>query len=284
MRVVTWNVNRFNGTRDWYHEGDLEISERLVYAQKIVEKLKTIIETEDDIAILQEVPFNRNEWEGVKEFEGWGKLLEKDFGVHAWFNEEYKKQEEDRRKDFNYEQSNNFTIAITMKQSRWRLRTFDNRFINFGEEDGMHNWANRYIEMENGKISLLGIHVTAYDEKKEKEGQSYDIQWKQIRSAAGATEGAKFTFIVGDFNTNDLKYKSNTNMQDLEGKDYVRVIKNDIITNNRECTSIDNIFIDKSFGFDISNVQAAVIDSCLITQSNNYSVRYSDHNICICEL
>ncbi len=73
-------------------------------------------------------------------------------------------------------------------------------------------------------------------------------------------------------------------MQDLEGKDYVRVIKNDIITNNRECTSIDNIFIDKSFGFDISNVQAAVIDSCLITQSNNYSVRYSDHNICICEL
>lgn len=56
MRVVTWNVNRFNGTRDWYHEGDLEISERLVYAQKIVEKLKTIIETEDDIAILQEVP------------------------------------------------------------------------------------------------------------------------------------------------------------------------------------------------------------------------------------
>ena len=63
MRVVTWNVNRFNGTRDWYHEGDLEISERLVYAQKIVEKLKTIIETEDDIAILQEVPFNRNEWE-----------------------------------------------------------------------------------------------------------------------------------------------------------------------------------------------------------------------------
>lgn len=221
---------------------------------------------------------------GVKEFEGWGKLLEKDFGVHAWFNEEYKKQEEDRRKDFNYGQSNNFTIAITMKQSRWRLRTFDNRFINFGEEDGMHNWANRYIKMENGKISLLGIHVTAYDEKKEKEGQSYDIQWKQIRSAAGATEGAKFTFIVGDFNTNDLKYKSNTNMQDLEGKDYVRVIKNDIITNNRECTSIDNIFIDKSFGFDISNVQAAVIDSCLITQSNNYSVRYSDHNICICEL
>ena len=219
MRVVTWNVNRFNGI----NKGDLEISERLVYAQKIVEKLKTIIETEDDIAVLQEVPFTErpggNGWEGWNKFEGWKQLLEKDFEVHSWFSEEYKKQKKDRRPDFQY-RAQSITVAITMKNSKkWQLRKFnEDKVIKFKITKGKHDYANRYIEMENGNISLLGIHVTADSDKNEKKQQDYKMQWDQIKSAASVKDSRKFTFIVGDFNTNDLKYKSNTNMQYLEEK------------------------------------------------------------------
>lgn len=282
MRVVTWNVNRFNGI----NKGDLEISERLVYAQKIVEKLKTIIETEDDIAVLQEVPFTErpggNGWEGWNKFEGWKQLLEKDFEVHSWFSEEYKKQKKDRRPDFQY-RAQSITVAITMKNSKkWQLRKFnEDKVIKFKITKGKHDYANRYIEMENGNISLLGIHVTADSDKNEKKQQDYKMQWDQIKSAASVKDSRKFTFIVGDFNTNDLKYKSNTNMQYLEEKGYIRLIANNIITFNQGSTSIDNIFINQNAGFDINNVRVDVIDDCFMLHNDK---RYSDHNICICEL
>ena len=282
MRVVTWNVNRFNGI----NKGDLEISERLVYAQKIVEKLKTIIETEDDIAVLQEVPFTErpggNGWEGWNKFEGWKQLLEKDFEVHSWFSEEYKKQKKDRRPDFQY-RAQSITVAITMKNSKkWQLRKFnEDKVIKFKITKGKHDYANRYIEMENGNISLLGIHVTADSDKNEKKQQDYKMQWDQIKSAASVKDSRKFTFIVGDFNTNDLKYKSNTNIQYLEEKGYIRLIANNIITFNQGSTSIDNIFINQNAGFDINNARVDVIDDCFMLHNDK---RYSDHNICICEL
>ena len=70
-------------------------------------------------------------------------------------------------------------------------------------------------------------------------------------------------------------------MQYLEEKGYIRLIANNIITFNQGSTSIDNIFINQNAGFDINNARVDVIDDCFMLHNDK---RYSDHNICICEL
>lgn len=271
MRIVTWNVNRFDGVHDWFYAGDLEIAIRKKYANKILDKIKTLITDKNDIAILQEIPFEDSEMKEV-----WMKLLEKEKNlvVHSWFYEKGKK--EGKREDLNYN-SKHITVAITTSESDWKLRDFGNRVVKFNKTKGMYDYANRYIEMENRDmdISLLGMHVTM-DNKE---------QWAQIHSAADNT---KFTFIVGDYNINDLLNPSEENLRLLENN-YKRMINNDIITNNQKLSSIDNIFVSKNSGFSIDNAQVAVIDYCFIYEEDEKKlgrkkVRCSDHNMCVCKL
>ena len=58
MNIITWNVNRFDGTWDWYaKECDLEQEKRTLFINNIIEKIGEFIVTENDIAVLQEVPY-----------------------------------------------------------------------------------------------------------------------------------------------------------------------------------------------------------------------------------
>lgn len=163
-------------------------------------------------------------------------------------------------------------MAITRKDSGWKLRGFDNRIVQFKQSEingqKCYDYANRYIEMENGDISLLGFHVKMANKE----------QWSQIRSVA---KNSEFTFIVGDFNTNDLKNKNDANMEYLKNN-YNRMIEKDIITNNQTIASIDNIFVSRQSGFDKTKTRVDVIDYCFVYNRNKK--RYSDHNMCICEL
>ena len=68
MRIMTWNVNRFDGTWDYYRkQHDIEMPERIIYAKRILEKLSKALLSLDDIVILQEVPYRgddrEDEWE-----------------------------------------------------------------------------------------------------------------------------------------------------------------------------------------------------------------------------
>lgn len=45
MNIITWNVNRFDGTLDWYNTNyDLEEEGRKFFAKKIYQKLELCLE------------------------------------------------------------------------------------------------------------------------------------------------------------------------------------------------------------------------------------------------
>lgn len=263
MKVVTWNINRFNGVWDWYHKkSDLQMPQRKECANIIIEKLSDLLTTTEDIAILQEVPY-RDEWEDWKQF-----LLDSfECKVMLWFdNEPY-------RKDFNYK-SKNVTIAITKKDSKWTIRPYESRIVRFGETDGYSDYVNKYIELVNGNMSLLGLHLSSDDNGKD--------QWKEIHSVP---DSSMFSFIVGDFNVNDLLYPSQDDLCQLE-KNYDRMIDKDVITQNQTLASLDNIFVKKGF---CSKTKIFILDYCYIPKYDGFgdsvrNMRCSDHNACICEI
>ena len=269
MKIITWNVNRFDGVWDWYHfKGDLAEEEREEHAKKIVEKLSELLTNPDDIAILQEIPYY-NSWRRSenkkKEWNNKWKYFFENFKVMFWFD-----NEQESKELFNLK-AKNVTIAVAAKDSYWNLRSFQSKSkkIIFGKTKGAYDYANNYVELENGNMSMLGLHANG---KKE--------YWKQIHEATGKSD---FSFIVGDFNVNDFLYPVDNELHKLE-TNYDRLIDKDIITQNQTLTSIDNIFVKKGIS---SNAKIVVWDYCYIPETKGYAVRntrYSDHNICICEI
>lgn len=267
MKVMTWNVNRFDGGAwDWFKENrDLPMDNRKEYANKIIEKLRELIKTKEDIAILQEVPYRDFDWKD--EWIIWKKLFS-GFKVMLWFDDE------PQRDDFNYMFSKNVTIAVANEGCDWNIRPFDKRKIRFKktkDKKGKEYWdyTNRYIELENGKESILGIHVS----------DSVD-QWEKIHSAA---DNSEFSIIAGDFNINDLLYPERNELKHLEKK-YKRLIDNEVITHNQAVSSLDNVFVNTKICLEVKSV--FVLDYCFVSESDEKEPkkRYSDHNICVCEL
>ena len=167
-------------------------------------------------------------------------------------------------------------MAVAKKSgSNWAIRPFDTRLIRFDttkKRSGEYwDYTNRYIELYNDNMSILGFHLSLGDDGSK--------QWEKICESAKKME---FTFIVGDFNVNDLLYPSNTELNLIE-TNYKRAIANDIITQNQTLTSLDNIFVKNDF---CGNIKVSVFDYCYISildGKNARNIRYSDHNACICE-
>ena len=111
--------------------------------------------------------------------------------------------EEPSRTDFNYSGSMNVTIAVAKEDTNWIIRPFDLRKICLGKWKGCWNYLNRYIELENGNMSILGFHVNCNNNE----------QWEKIHLVA---KNSEFTFIVGDFNVNDFLYPSQDALKQLE--------------------------------------------------------------------
>lgn len=264
MKIITWNVNRFDGICDWYKYGDLPIEERVEVVKKIIEKISELLTTSDDIIILQEIPYRDADWNDEWK-KNWEKYFE-NFKVMFWFKNEPK------RKDFNYKYSKNVTIAVTKEESNWNIRPYEERKIKFKKTKGCYDYMNRYIELKNGELSILGFHLSMG-----KDGQE---QWDQIHSVANNSE---FSFIVGDFNVNDFLYPLDNELCELETK-YNRLIGKDIITQNQALTSLDNIFVQKEI---CSGTKISVFDYCYISKIDGKAcrnVRCSDHNVCVCEI
>lgn len=71
MKILTWNVNNFNGNgKKWNYkahnwENNEDTEERKKNANKIFEEVTSKIEQADDIAILQEFPYQEDEWKNI---------------------------------------------------------------------------------------------------------------------------------------------------------------------------------------------------------------------------
>ena len=68
-----------------------------------------------------------------------------------WFD-----NEQESKELFNLK-AKNVTIAVAAKDSNWNLRSFQSKSkkIIFGKTKGAYDYANNYVELENGNMSML---------------------------------------------------------------------------------------------------------------------------------
>lgn len=147
MKIMTWNVNNFNGGR-WNPKvnswGNNDIKEREENANKIFEKVTSIIKGDDDIAILQEFPYHENKWKKYFDTNYKDRMI-----IASWYYEESDKK-------FCADTEYGITIAVVTKSSKWTLRSLSEHSYNNKKVD----YSNRYIELynKNKNINLIGVH------------------------------------------------------------------------------------------------------------------------------
>lgn len=250
MKILTWNVNNFNGSNwnlmdnNW---ADNEVIKRENNANKIFEKVTSIIEQPDDIAILQEFPY-QDKWKNIFDNEY------KNHTIISWYYN-------DSDKEFCVEPKYGVvTVAIVKNNSWWYLRSLNGHKSNKNKKV---DYSNRYIEMYNAdkEINLLGVHPNDAHALIEWLSKNYDKRFVP-------------NIIVGDFNAgnyikanSDVKFAENRRefLRLTEG--FIDVCNGMVTTNYKRPTQIDHILIQNSDMFIVKIKKRDVF----------YSMDYSDH-------
>ena len=145
MKIMTWNVNRFDGvTWNWYDKKeDLSIDKREKTAKEIIAKISKEVNTSNDIAILQEVPYCKYPYnKNVHEIDMWKDLFkERDLDVIL--------------PNIIKNVPLNVTIAITTRETDWKANS--KNIIKF--DDSGIDYSNAYIEVNTDRVRLLGMFV-----------------------------------------------------------------------------------------------------------------------------
>lgn len=250
MKILTWNVNNFNGSNwnlmdnNWADNEDIK---RENNANKIFEKVTSIIEQPDDIAILQEFPY-QDKWKNIFDNEY------KNHTIISWYHN-------DSDKEFCVEPKyGGVTVAIVKNNSWWYLRSLNGHKSNKNKKV---DYSNRYIEMYNAdeEINLLGVHPNDAHALIEWLSKNYDKRFVP-------------NIIVGDFNAenyikanSDVKFAENRRefLRLTEG--FIDVCNGMVTTNYKRPTQIDHILIQNSDMFIVQIKKRDVF----------YSMDYSDH-------
>lgn len=250
MKILTWNVNNFNGSNwnlmdnNWADNEDIK---RENNANKIFEKVTSIIEQPDDIAILQEFPY-QDKWKNIFDNEY------KNHTIISWYYN-------DSDKEFCVEPKyGGVTVAIVKNNSWWYLRSLNGHKSNKNKKV---DYSNRYIEMYNAdeEINLLGVHPNDAHALIEWLSKNYDKRFVP-------------NIIVGDFNAenyikanSDVKFAENRRefLRLTEG--FIDVCNGMVTTNYKRPTQIDHILIQNSDMFIVQIKKRDVF----------YSMDYSDH-------
>ncbi len=250
MKILTWNVNNFNGKKwnykahNWNNNEDTE--ERENNANKIFKEVTSKIEQADDIAILQEFPYQEIEWKNIID------TKYENHTIISWYHD-------DSDKEFRVEPKyGGVTVAIVTKDSNWKLRSLKEHQHN---KNKIVDYSNRYIEMRNDdkNINLLGVHPN---------DAGALIQWLSKNCDKSFEPHA----IVGDFNAGNY-------IKDNPGNDFQK--------NRRNFLILTEGFIDVCNGMATTNYDPPTqIDHILIQNSGMfvvkkrevfYSMEYSDH-------
>lgn len=251
MKIITWNINRFDGVWNWYYKKkDKDTEYRKNMAEEIIGYLLTLISNEDDVAVLQEFPYfeyNGSIQRDRVEYDEWTSLFEKN---NLTVIEPYGK-------------GLNVTVAVVPKQkSVWKKTEGDDCKTSF--KDG---FFNKYIELLE-EFRILGIHL----------GSSSVL----LPLLHGMREADRPDLILGDFNSGDYVIKNRWDEErEYERQQYRKLINvygyTDIsgggVTNHKTGSSIDHFLIKNTvlLRLDIKNV---FIDDnkTLSTLSDHYPI------------
>lgn len=237
VKIMTLNVNGFRGGADKTVPDEI----CLAYMRQIKKLTDKVLINKNDIFVLQEIPYKK------KENSRW---YWTDNPIHYRFKEmfqEYKILEP--RYLINAMQ---YTVAICKKDSSWEQ-------IPKGvfQYDARHSYGNKFVELQCGNITLLGVHMPT-------ENEMWDLLIQTLMDTP-------YTFVVGDFNANEKRGEMSDKHEKIRNCGYNHLITNNIITCYLYQTSIDNIYIKSDFVMD-TNVEVKVVNTNL-----------TDHALCILE-
>ena len=213
MKIVTLNVSGFRGMAE--NGSKVTNSEW----RSNLKELKALIDSleidEESIVILQEIPHqmlvNRSmwQWEETKMFHSFQELFEADYEI---FYPRY------------LICSKQCTVALGRKHTKWRYAP--KGIIQYNRK---HDYGNKLVELEKDGVTLLGVHVSPYDD-----------MWNMLLDSLDKNS---VTYIAGDFNANEKRGAMKHKPQQLREKGYCSLIPCNVITDIRDQTSLDNLYV-----------------------------------------
>lgn len=212
-KFLSLNVNNFCGTEMYkdYKNKIENVSEK--YFPYVIEFLKKFLKTNmNGVVFLQEVP----------------KVIYKDF-LNAFSR--YSVIEPVHMREMAFIR----TIAITNRESGWEnIEEAESIFVND------RDYANRIVEIQNGKVKVMGVHIPS----KYKDKRDGEVFWEKVLQHI-----EKYAVAIGDFNAHynihkDSKFRDMLNR--IENKGYTDLINNDIVTFYPAMTTIDHVFVSES--------------------------------------
>ncbi len=228
MKIYTLNVNGFRGSNKGIYD-EITQKELLFNLNNLKSLIDILITDSESVIVLQEVPHkllvSKDLWKWEEN------LIYTEF--ISVFSKEYKIIRPRHLID-----SNQCTIALCTNDSQWHKN---------GQEilvyDKKYSFGNKLVELQyNNTISLLGVHMKPDDE-----------MWSMIFKSY---KKAKHTFIVGDFNAYEQRGSMKNKAKELRSLNYYSCIPANIITEYKDDSSLDNIYIDTDLklrnGFSVS--------------------------------
>lgn len=234
---MTLNVNGFRGGVDETVHDEICL-EHMGQIKQLIDK---VLINKNDIIILQEIPYK------IKESWRWNWL---DNTLHNSFIKIF--QEYKILKPKYLINAMQCTVAICKKDSSWQQLPVD--VLHY---DTKHSYGNKFIELQCGEITLLGVHMP-----------TNNMMWDLLIQALN---DAPYTFVVGDFNANEKSGEMSDKPEKIRNCGYNHLIPNNAITYYPYQKSIDNIFIKSDFMMD-KNIAVKVVNTNL-----------TDHALCILE-
>ena len=258
MRIMTWNINRFDGLWDWYNSGkDIPKDKREDIVAKVIDALNSEIKTASDIAILQEVPYCPMPYDkNAFEIDFWKQIFEK--------------------KKLKIHLPNitiapvNVTIAVTAIETDWQFR--DKKIVKF--DDSGKAYSNAYIEACMDRVSLLGIHS--------KNGAA------EINYALDEVdEASRPDIIIGDFNAGDwgrTHYDKGINREEyikLKQRFGYTDVCGGRVTNHVFNSPIDHFLITNMIGYTYDITRICIDDSYSLSDHYPIIVEMNERNLLV---
>ena len=211
MSIVSINVNGFCGGCNKCNPNS-KVGKCFEIRKSYIKKIKTFINlnNENDLAIIQEIPCEYKIYN----------FLEKEFNDFIILKpnhlQSYAKQ---------------CTIAIFSERSNWKRA--EERLKYSKNEKGIFDFGNKFVELQLGEITLLGVHMP--NDKN---------MWKNLIDTI--KDKNKFSIIIGDFNAHENIHrgmdKISDNLKKIRECGYKDLVSNDLVTYYPAMTTIDHLF------------------------------------------
>lgn len=246
MRIVSFNVNGFRGMLD---QGEMISEEELC---NNLQKLKAFIDSlkiiDEDVIVLQEVPhkvlIDKTVvpwlWEEQVMFQKFKSVFGKDYKIF------YPRFLID---------SNQCTVGLASKKTKWKAS--QKQII---KHNRFHHYGNKLIEIEKDNDILLGVHINPCDE-----------MWNLI---INSLKKNKVTFVAGDFNAYEERGEMKSKPSILRGLGYNSFIPSSVITDYKDNSSIDNLYVDKN----------TIIKNGISVEVKKTDLFVSDHACCTLDI